>query len=133
MLTGFWFSFGLLALLRLTRGCTLLAASLSVLLSLLVLWFHFVHYHWIHPCCGPSLSDYWRWLCAAAWVTTLVGSADRRFALRASVFLLIFLTSSAGVVGLLTGVFLNLSLPPGKKPAPEETYGITRIRRRLLR
>ena len=37
MLPGFWFSFAFLALLRLTRGCTTLAATVSVLLSLLVL------------------------------------------------------------------------------------------------
>lgn len=133
MLPGFWFSFALLALLRLTRGCTTLAATVSVLLSLLVVLLHFVHYRWIHPCCGPEPLDYWRWLCAAAWVTTLVGSRDREFALCGSVFLLLFLTSSAGVVGLLTGIALNLPLPRRKRTPPEATHGITRIRCHLLR
>jgi len=127
MLLDFWFSFAILTLVRLFRSVTPLALAVSVLLSMEAGWLWLVHCR----CCEPSEMDPRRlyvWLGAASCVSTLWGLRERELALCGSALLLFFLTSSAGIAGLLTGLALNLPLPRKKSPPPQETYGITRLK-----
>jgi len=127
MLLDFWVSCFLLTFLRLTRRCTLLGATVSVLLSLLVACLCGVHCRWIHPGCGIKPLEFYGWLAAATWVTTFAGMRNRHY-LGFAPLLLPLVATGPGLLGLLTGVILNLPLPRKKSPPPPETYGITRVR-----
>ena len=117
MLLDFGFSFFVLGILRLNRGKTALALSVSGLL-----WV-------IASCCGSDnqAGCFLAWLSAAAWITTFAGFDNRPTSLAFfPVFLPLFATP-AGPIGMLTGVALNLPLPRKKSGPPRETYGIHRI------
>ncbi len=126
MLLDFWFSFFVLSVLRLNRGCTLLGAAVSVMLSLLLVWWRGLHCRWIHPGGGSELLEFYRWLAAASWVTTFAGMRNRQYLGFASL-LLPLVATPPGLLGLLTGVLLNLPLPRVKTRASKESYGIYRV------
>lgn len=120
-MSDFWFCLAVLVFLRWVRSVTWISFSLSILLSLLAVWFQFVHYNWIHP---PVLAprELFIWLSAVAWVTTAVGGRDPVWL----VFLVPYLTSAAGLVGIVTGVALHVPLPLRGGEAEVEAYGISR-------
>lgn len=118
MLLDFGFSFFVLSILRLNRGNTALALSVSALL-------------WVIACC-LEYGGFLAWLSAAAWVTALAGFENRPSSLAFfPVFLPLFATP-AGPIGMLTGIALNLPLPRKRTRAPKETYGIHRVSMRVF-
>ena len=121
MLSTFVFSFALLTFLRLTRSQTWLAFALSAFLSVVAVAFSFSHFPWIErPAVEPR--HVFAWLSAAAWVTTFWGSREPVW----TIFLLPSLFSNSGLIGIFTGIALNLPLPR-RKPKPEkENFGIYR-------
>jgi hypothetical protein len=105
-MSDFWFGFGVLAALRVARRSTWQCALAASLLSLVALSSH----------------PLFVWLSAVAWVSTAVGGRDAVWL----VFLVPYLTSAAGLVGMVTGVALHVPLPLRRGEAEVETYGISR-------
>ena len=114
MLLDFWFSFFVLSVLRLNRHNTLWTAVSSMFLVILA------------SAASAGVRDFLQWLSVAAWVTTFAGVRNRSRLVFAPL-LLPLIAAPAGLVGLLTGLMLNLPFPQLKCRPVKETYGIYRV------